>query len=205
MQGIFLIALKHWYNVSMEIDMNENSWSNPCPKYDCRKAACKCGLGYVSIPAALGDDSAGSEVSPKNGAYCNAIVKYESNGHVYVYSKDGIPVLVNGDQCHCLPNLVVNLPNGITEYGRGEAPISYDDVEKAFEQGRSIFFKDYTYATGSSIYVVTAFNLDDGIRSIKVERAGIGINTAGFWLIQSDHSDSWENIHYFPSVFNEGD
>lgn len=78
----------------MEQDFNEKHWSNPCPKYDCRKAACKCGLEYVNIPASLGDDSEGSDVAPKNGAYCNALVVYEANNHIYIYSKEGIPKFI---------------------------------------------------------------------------------------------------------------
>lgn len=81
----------------MEIDYNEQHWEQKsCPKYDCRKDSCnkcKCGLRFVDIPANLGDDSAGSSVAPKNGAYCNAIVKYEANGHVYIYSSEGVPVM----------------------------------------------------------------------------------------------------------------
>lgn len=99
MRGIFLIVMKHWYNVNMEQDFNKKHWSNPCPKYNCRKEACKCGLKFVSIPAVLGDDSSESDVAPKNGLYCNTIVRYEANGHVYVYSKEGIPVLVEGMCC----------------------------------------------------------------------------------------------------------
>ena len=77
----------------MEIDMNKEHWSNgPCPKYDCRKNSCKCGLKYVNIPAILGDDSEDSDVAPKVGEYCNAIVEYEANGAVYIYSTEGIPV-----------------------------------------------------------------------------------------------------------------
>ena len=77
--------------------MNENSWATPCPKYDCRKTACKCGLEYVNIPTSLGDDSEGSNVAPKNGAYCNALVIYEANNHVYIYSKEGVPTLIDVD------------------------------------------------------------------------------------------------------------
>lgn len=77
--------------------MNENNWATPCPKYDCRKTACKCGLEYVNIPASLGDDSEGSNVAPKNGAYCNALVIYEANNHVYIYSKEGVPTLIDVD------------------------------------------------------------------------------------------------------------
>lgn len=93
----------------MEQDFNKKHWSNPCPKYDCRNNACKCGLKYVSIPAALGDDSAGSEVAPKNGAYCNAVVKYEANGNIYMYSKEGIPVLLNSSTCDCPEEEAINL------------------------------------------------------------------------------------------------
>lgn len=51
-------------------------------------------MKFVSIPAVLGDDSDNSDVAPKNGAYCNAIVRYEANGNTYIYSKEGVPVLV---------------------------------------------------------------------------------------------------------------
>lgn len=73
----------------MEQDFNEKHWSNPCPKYDCRKDLCKCGLKYVNIPVGLED-----EFKPTNGAYCNAIVEYEGTGEVWVYSTEGIPTLV---------------------------------------------------------------------------------------------------------------
>lgn len=81
----------------MDLDYNEKNWANPCPKYDCRKAACKCGLEYVNIPTSLGDDSEGSKVAPHNGAYCNALVIYEANGHVYIYTKEGVPTLIDVD------------------------------------------------------------------------------------------------------------
>lgn len=80
----------------MEIDMDKSHWyNNKCPKYDCKKKSCNkcgCGLKYVNIPTTLGDDSQSSPVAPKNGAYCNVIVKYEANGAVYIYSAEGIPV-----------------------------------------------------------------------------------------------------------------
>lgn len=81
----------------MEIDMDKSHWyTNKCPQYDCRKKSCGnckcCGLKYVNIPTSLGDDSPSSSVAPKNGAYCNVIVKYEANGAVYIYSAEGIPV-----------------------------------------------------------------------------------------------------------------
>ena len=72
----------------MEQDFNNKHWNTPCPKYDCRKDLCKCGLEYINIPTPLEE-----EYKPVKGLYCNAIVEYES-GAVYIYSKEGIPVLV---------------------------------------------------------------------------------------------------------------
>ena len=44
------------------------------------------------IPAAMGDDTV---VVPENGLYRNVLLEYEANGHVYMYSSDGIPTLLN--------------------------------------------------------------------------------------------------------------
>lgn len=79
----------------MEQDFDLKHWEDRnCPKVDCKKNTCKCGIKKVFLPAALGDDSAESPVAPKNGAYCNAIVVYEANDHVYIYSTEGIPTLI---------------------------------------------------------------------------------------------------------------
>lgn len=84
----------------MEIDYNEKNWEQKaCPKYDCRKdscSKCKCGLRFVDIPANLGDDSSSSKIAPKNGDYCNSIVRYETNGAIYIYSAEGIPIKIQG-------------------------------------------------------------------------------------------------------------
>lgn len=79
----------------MEQDFNKKHWSNPCPKYDCRKKDCKCGLKYVNIPSSLS-----SEFTPVKGAYCNAIVEYEDTGDIYIYSKEGIPTRLD----NCCPS-----------------------------------------------------------------------------------------------------
>ena len=42
----------------------------------------------VVVPASLGDDTA---YPPIPGKYCNAILYYEANEQVYIYSSDGIP------------------------------------------------------------------------------------------------------------------
>lgn len=82
----------------MEQDFNIKHWQDKkCPPINCKKKTCECGLEKVSLPSALGDDSTTSPIAPKNGAYCNAIVIYEANEHIYIYTKDGVPVLVDSD------------------------------------------------------------------------------------------------------------
>lgn len=78
-------------------DFDTKHWETSCPKYDCRKDSCKCGLKKVVLPASLGDDSDDSPIAPKNGAYCNALVTYEDNGHTYIYSQEGVPTLIDID------------------------------------------------------------------------------------------------------------
>lgn len=77
----------------MEQDYTVNKWKVGCPNVDCRKK-CVGGLKYVNVPSSLGDDSKDSPSAPKNGAYCNAIVVYEANKAVYIYSSEGVPVKV---------------------------------------------------------------------------------------------------------------
>lgn len=79
----------------MEQNFDKLYWDQKtCPKHDCHKETCQCGLKFVSLMANLGDDSEGSSIAPKKGMYCNAIVRYESNGAIYIYSTEGIPVKV---------------------------------------------------------------------------------------------------------------
>lgn len=74
----------------MEQNFDEFFWNNKsCPNYNCNKKCNCCGLEFVSIPAKLEEKAV-----PENGAYCNAIVRYEGSGKIYIYSKEGIPVLV---------------------------------------------------------------------------------------------------------------
>lgn len=71
----------------MEQDFDRTHWETPCKKCNCKKPV--EGLKYVSVPASLT-----SEYAPRNGLYSNAIVKYEETGAVYIFSAEGIPVLV---------------------------------------------------------------------------------------------------------------
>lgn len=46
----------------------------------------------VTVPAAMGDDETNP---PRNGQYRNVLLVYEANGHVYMFSSDGIPTLIS--------------------------------------------------------------------------------------------------------------
>ena len=73
----------------MEQNYDKEYWTEPCPKVDCRKKECCCGLRFVNVPASLA-----TEMTPKNGAFSNAIVKFEDTGEVWIYDVDGVPVKV---------------------------------------------------------------------------------------------------------------
>lgn len=59
---------------------------------------CKCGCGVqiasVTIPAGLGTSEKGQPNAPENGAYKNAVVRYEADNTVFFYTSEGIPVKV---------------------------------------------------------------------------------------------------------------
>lgn len=52
-----------------------------------------CGLGFMNIPTAMGDDT--GKYKPENGNYHNMLVRYEANGVVYLYAADGVFVKIN--------------------------------------------------------------------------------------------------------------
>lgn len=76
-------------------DYSLETWKTDCPQVKCRQTV--EGLIFVLIPASMGDDSPESPVAPKPGAYSNAIVVYEANDKVYIYSAEGVPVLMASD------------------------------------------------------------------------------------------------------------
>ena len=77
------------YNEIMNDLYDPNFWKKTCSQIQCKKKFCCCGLRYVFVPSALTE-----EASPEKGRYSNAIVQYEETGAIYIYSAEGIPVLV---------------------------------------------------------------------------------------------------------------
>lgn len=64
-----------------------------CPKKDCHEPNALI-FKKVVIPASVADDRVNP---PKNGDYCNMLVKYEASGNVYIFSSDGIPTMISVD------------------------------------------------------------------------------------------------------------
>lgn len=162
--------------------MNKDNWSNPCPKYDCRKDSCKCGLKYVNIPLGLSE-----EFAPTKGAYCNAIVKYEDNGNIYMYSKEGIPVLINSVACDCPEEEIINLSMVLDNSSWGEATenyrVSFKSGDREFEavigtsyltpaQGKSgLFVND---ASGEFVTIKQAYEWIASGKKVKFNHVPVG-------------------------------
>lgn len=116
----------------MEQDYNLKKWSKGCPNtgVNCRRSS--CGIEYVFIPAALGDDQEGSPVAPKNGSYNNAIVYYEATGNVYLYSSDGVPTRVEKNLDSIIAELQRELNN--VEEALSEETSAREAADAAIEQ-----------------------------------------------------------------------
>lgn len=116
----------------MEQDYNLKKWSKGCPNtgINCRRSS--CGIEYVFIPAALGDDQEGSPVAPKNGSYNNAIVYYEATGNVYLYSSDGVPTRVEKN----LDSIIAELQRELDglETGLADETAAREAADAAIEQ-----------------------------------------------------------------------
>lgn len=69
--------------------INLDDFKNHCPTVDCSDKCSDVPFRKVNIPAAMGDDIDG-EYAPENGLYKNALVEYEANGALYIYSSDGV-------------------------------------------------------------------------------------------------------------------
>lgn len=69
--------------------VNLDDFKDRCPKVDCGDKCSDVPFRKVNIPASMGDDTTG-EYIPENGLYKNALVEYEANGALYIYSSDGI-------------------------------------------------------------------------------------------------------------------
>lgn len=82
-----------------------------CPNIDCHNNKDCCPFRKIVIPSVMGGDSEGEDYAPENGAYRNALVEYESNGHIYMYSSDGIPTRLTGESGASDYEVLTNKPS----------------------------------------------------------------------------------------------
>lgn len=69
----------------------EGKYSSP-PVVEIHNNECPVLFHKVLVPAAMGDDI---DNPPKNGQYRNVLLQYEANGHVYMYSSDGVVTYIS--------------------------------------------------------------------------------------------------------------
>lgn len=138
----------------MEQDYNIEHWTEPCHKVDCRKNSCKCGIEKVFIPAAMGDDSKGSPTAPANGAYCNALVVYEANGHMYIYSKDGIPTRLSSSGGGNYDEIIEEIQNDLSETERNLSQETINRVAADDSLRSEINAKQNTLVSGTNIKTI---------------------------------------------------
>lgn len=138
----------------MEQDYNIKHWTEPCRKVDCRKNSCKCGIEKVFIPAAMGDDSKGSPTAPANGAYCNALVVYEANGHMYIYSKDGIPTRLSSSGGGNYDEIIEEIQNDLSETERNLSQEIINRVAADDSMQLEINAKQNTLVSGTNIKTI---------------------------------------------------
>ena len=136
-----------------------------------------CGIGFHSIPAALGDDT--GEFKPENGAYHNMLVKYEENGAIYFYTNDGVPIkMPSGCRCERDEPIEVNI-----SIADGESWWLYNNgLEVGLNQsisGRLIPIADITSSADSSVHYTLKdiFNLIESGKNVIIN--GVPLNYSG--------------------------
>ena len=92
----------------------------------------------VTFPAAMGDDKTNP---PRNGQYRNVLLVYEANGHVYMFSSDGIPTFISdGGQGVDDYNELTNKPSIEGHELVGDSSLEDIGVTDAIEEA----LEDYT-------------------------------------------------------------
>lgn len=91
----------------------------------------------VTFPAAMGDDETNP---PRNGQYRNVLLVYEANGHVYMFSSDGIPTLISDGAGTTDYNRLSNKPSIEGHELVGDSSLEDIGVTDAIEEA----LEDYT-------------------------------------------------------------
>lgn len=172
---------KKCYNSFMDKERyNKNVGSNCRASLNC--SGCDDVLfRKVVIPSMFGDDR---KFPPMNGAYTNALVEYEANNALYLYSSDGIYTKLN-------------IPSGVTSVNDKTGDVILDIPSKTSQLDNDAGFitknvDDLTYYSKTSSFGEVAFSnsyrdLDDkpriGDGRLTINRNG---STIGYFTANTD-------------------
>lgn len=149
----------------------------------------------------MGGDSEGEDYAPENGAYRNALVEYESNGHIYMYSSDGIPTRIAGENGVSDYEVLTNKPsiNGHELVGNK----SLDDlgitaaIAAAIPASPTVFTMQY--ATGSPDSLLPGWQQNQNI----VEKIGVTSGTPEWGIYETSFYSSGSDPDYPVTFLNE--
>lgn len=150
--------------------VNLDDFKDRCPRVDCGDKCSDVPFRKVNIPASMGDDTTG-EYIPENGLYKNALVEYEANGALYIYSSDGIFTKL-----------------GFNTQGGGEVTKQYVDIQdgKVLEDAKA-----YTDSeVGSAVTNLT--NYTDSVAGTTLQSAKDYADTGDATTLQAakDYTDA---------------
>lgn len=89
----------------------DHSYLFPCAAVEINNPEKLVLLRKVVIPATMTEE----DVPPAIGRYHNVVLKYESSGHIYLYSSDGIPTLLETELPQEIIDRIANLEDGLEE------------------------------------------------------------------------------------------
>lgn len=140
----------------------------------------------VTIPADQGDDTTNP---PLNGAYRNVVLKYAANNHTYIYSSDGIPVMLVGGVDF---DDIVNRPlyDGEPMTSDTNIPDLTDEVETLEAQIQALA-TDFSYK-GS---------VEDYAHLPSDAATGDVYTTTDTGIIYVWDGNAWVALNEYPSVF----
>lgn len=144
----------------------------------------------VTIPADQGDDVANP---PQNGAYRNVVLKYAANGHTYIYSSDGIPVMLVG-------SITFNSLPDRPKYD-GQPMTSYTDIPDLTDEVSTLQSEVQALATDFSY----KGSVEDYAHLPNDAATGDVYTTLDTGVIYVWDGDEWVALNEYPPVFTGTD
>lgn len=145
-----------------------------------------CGIGFHSIPAALGDDT--GEFKPENGAYHNTLVKYEENGALYFYTNDGVPVKIPGEcecECECDSNepirIALSFPQTTAWVSTGDGGLNID-YDESTAAGSMISTREVPSVTYRKVGETTDMTAEEVFNLLESNTDVVFMNVPLGWL-----------------------